>query len=372
MNGPSSAPASDGAPFLASPLPGADGPEELVAPPSTDAGAAEGRVAPALPGATAADDFVTPPLRARHVYLKPVTPSDYPFLQMLELAGELAPRWRHRGATPNPDQWAQTLWTGVLAQFMVVGVTTNKPIGRVVIYQPNFQDRYAYFAALRFEPNDRSPIMMLGISLFLRYVFTYWDFDKLYMEVPEYNLPQFASGLGRFFEIEGRLRGHFRVGGRSWDQLILALYRETAVKEGARLRLDRGQRSVITPETTVDGSVPSATSIVPDPSAASPVPDPNANTVTWEEFLAEVASIADVDAADVHPDTRVLEDLALDSLALAELGVVLVDRYDTWSLSRELETRSWENVTVRDLYDEYLTGAPPSTPGTARSSTPTR
>lgn len=363
MNGPSSAPASDGASFLTSALPAADGPEGLVAPPLTGVGASEGLVGSSQPGADAPDDFVTPPLRARHVYLKPVTPSDYPFLQMIELAGELAPRWRHRGATPNPDQWAQTLWTGVLAQFMVVGVTTNKPIGRVVIYQPNFQDRYAYFAALRFEPSDRSPIMMLGISLFLRYVFTYWDFDKLYMEVPEYNLPQFASGLGRFFEIEGRLRGHFRVGGRSWDQLILALYRETAAKEGARLRLDRAQRSVITPEPAVAGPVASSTSAVPDSTS---------KTVKWEQFLVEVASIAEVAASDIQPDTRVLEDLALDSLALAELGVVLVDKYDTWSLSRELETRSWDNVTVRDLYDEYLTGAPPPTAGTARSNTPTK
>jgi acyl carrier protein len=246
---------------------------------------------------------------------------------------------------------------------MVVGVTTNKPIGRVVIYQPNFQDRYAYFAALRFEPSDRSPVMMLGISLFLRYVFTYWDFDKLYMEVPEYNLPQFASGLGRFFEIEGRLRGHFRVGGRSWDQLILALYRDTVAREGARLRLDRGQRSVIAPERSDAGPVTGVTS------AAT---DSKSNTVTWEEFVVEVAGIADVPAADVQSDSRILEDLALDSLALAELGVVLVDRYDTWSLSRELETRSWENVTVRDLYNEYLTGAPSPSSGTGRSTTPTQ
>jgi acyl carrier protein len=246
----------------------------------------------------------------------------------------------------------------VLVQFMVVGVTTNKPIGRVVIYQPNFQDRYAYFAAMRFDPSERSPTMILGISLFLRYVFSYWDFDKLYMEVPEYNLPQFASGLGQFFEIEGRLRGHFRVGGRSWDQLILAMYRDTVAKQGARLRLDRGQRSAVTPEPAADAS------------AASAAPDRNWNTVKWEQFVAEVASIAEVPVTDIQPETSVIEDLALDSLALAELGVVLVDKYDTWSLSRDLETRSWENVTVRDLYDEYLTGAPPSAPGPARPSTP--
>jgi acyl carrier protein len=294
-------------------------------------------------------EFVTPPLRARHVFLKPVTPGDYPFLQVLETAGELAPRWQHRGITPSPDQWAQTLWSGVLVQFIVVGVETNKPVGRVVIYQPNFQDRYAYFAAMRFQPNDRSPLMVLGISLFLRYVFTYWDFEKLYMEVPEYNFAQFGSGLGRFFEIEARLRGHLKMGDRSWDQLIVALYRDAAEMHGSRLRLDRGQRSFIGTEPASMAAVVETASVVPETKWAP---------IGWEEFVAEVAAIAQVSASDVREDTRVLEDLALDSLALAELGVVLVDKYDSFSLSRDLETRSWVHRTVRSLYDEYLTSAP--------------
>jgi hypothetical protein len=214
-----------------------------VGAPPADAGA-ELNGSTAEPGSK---DLDAPPLRARHVYLQPITPADYQSLQMLELTGELASRWRHRGVTPSPDQWVQTLWAGVLAQFLVVGVASNKPIGRVVVYSPNFQDRYAYFAAMAFQPRERSPLMMLGTALFLRYVFRNWEFEKLYMEVPEYNLDQFASGLGRFFEIEGRLRGHLRMGGRAWDQLILALYRDTAVRHGARLTLDRGQRTVIEP-----------------------------------------------------------------------------------------------------------------------------
>jgi acyl carrier protein len=272
------------------------------------------------------DEFVAPSLRSRHVYLKPITPGDYPLLQILETVGDAAPRWRHRGVTPSPDQWAQTLWAGVLVQFMVVGAQTNKPIGRVVIYQPNFQDRHAYFAAMRFDPADRSPLMVLGISVFLEYVFGHWEFEKLYMEVPEYNLDQFASGLGRLLEIEARLRGHLKLGGRSWDQLVLALYRGSAEHAGL-LRTD-GETE---PESTEAD-------------------------VSWEQFVAELAAIAQVCETEIQPDSRVLEDLALDSLALAELGVVLVDKYGTWSSSNHLEARRWDNVTVRELYDDYLGG----------------
>jgi acyl carrier protein len=283
-------------------------------------------------------EFVTPRIRGRHVYLKPIDPSDYPLLQMLETVGDPAPRWRHRGVTPSPDQWAQVLWAGVLVQFMVVGVQSNKPIGRVLIYQPNFQDGHAYFAAMRFDTRDRSPLMVLGVSLFLEYVFGYWPFDKLYMEVPEYNLDQFASGLGRFFQIEGRLRGHFRMGGRTWDQLILAMYRADAAAHAERL----------------------LASDIAEPAAAP-------ETISWEQFVAEVAEIAQVAEEQVEPGARVLEDLALDSLALAELGVVLVDKYQAPSPRDDLETRRWDNVTVRQLYDEYLRAGPTTPPDDGRS-----
>lgn len=283
-----------------------------------------------------------PPLRARHVYLRPITPSDYPFLQMLETVGDLAPRWRHRGVTHSPEQWVGTLWSDVLAQFMVVTTSTNKPIGRVLVYHPNFQDRNAYFAAMRFDLTDRSPLMMYGIALFLRYVFTNWDLEKLYMEVPEYNYEQFASGYQRFFEIEGRMRGHLRTGARSWDQLILAIYRQQADRESARVRLDFAARSALSTDRA-PGTQPW-------------------QTISWETFVGEAAVIAGVAPETITRETRVLEDLALDSLALAELGVVLVDRYDVYSLSRDLETRAWDNVKLRDLFDEYLTGAPVSRP----------
>lgn len=286
---------------------------------------------------SAGDELPVPPLRARHVYLRPIGPGDYPFLQALETIGELAPRWRHRGITLSPEQFAGALWADVLAQFMVVSAGSNTPVGRVVLYHPNFQDRYAYFAAMRFKPSERSPLMVYGIALFLRYTFMNWEFEKLYMEVPEYNYDQFASGLGRFFEIEGRFKGHLRTGTRAWDQLILAVYREAAIRYGDRLRLDLGERTAFQDGATENGA-------------------PGWQAVTWEDFVKEVAAIAEVPDGEITAETRVLEDLALDSLALAELGVVLVDKYDTHSLSRDLETRLWDNVTVRSLYEEYLTG----------------
>ncbi len=186
-------------------------------------------------GQQTAKSFVPPPLEGRHVRLRPVTPRDYELLQALELNTDLAVRWRFRGSTPSPEQWAQTLWRGVIAQYLVLSPRQQRPVGIVLAYNANFQDQYAYIAAARFETQKRSPVLMLGFGLFIHYVFTCWNFRKLYLESSDYNYQQFASGVGRYFEVEARLRDHSFFGGRYWDQLTLAMYRHTWMELGERL-----------------------------------------------------------------------------------------------------------------------------------------
>jgi RimJ/RimL family protein N-acetyltransferase len=169
------------------------------------------------------------------VYLRTLTPKDYPHLQFAETSTELAPRWRFRGSTPSPEQWAQATLPNVLAQFLVVERHGDKPIGTVAVFDQNFQDGHAHLAVGRLKPEERTPTMMFGLVLFLRYVFTCWNLRKLYMEVLEYNYDQFASGAGKWFEIEGRLREHSFYGGRYWDKLILTMSRETFRERAAAI-----------------------------------------------------------------------------------------------------------------------------------------
>lgn len=182
-----------------------------------------------------------PSVEGRHVVLRPLSPNDYSMLQMLETEGELAGRWRFRGQTPSPEQWLGTLWNGVLAQFLVVSKRENVPVGLVLAYRASFQDGHAYIAALKFDPASRSPHMMLGMALFVDYVFGWWDFTKLAMEVPAFNMPQFAAGAGRYFEIEGRLRDHYACADRKWDLFVLAIHRDNWLQSSGRaLKVARG------------------------------------------------------------------------------------------------------------------------------------
>jgi hypothetical protein len=179
--------------------------------------------------------FRVPPLHGRHVFLRQIQPEDYRLIRAADGGGDLAVRWRFRGSSSSPEQWAQSLWRGVLVQYLVVGLHDPTPLGLVAVYNANFQDGYAYLAAERFGARRATPLMVFGLALFIDYVFACWDFHKLYLEVAEYNVGQFQSGIGRLFTEEARLGGHIWYGERRWDQLILALYRDTWRQEGSRL-----------------------------------------------------------------------------------------------------------------------------------------
>src|SRR5262249_7435820 len=151
-------------------------------------------------------------LVGKNVGLRPIMPSDYALLQMLETNGEVGARWRFRGQTMSPEQWSATLWQGVLAQFLVFAHGQELPIGMVKAYRASFQDRTAYIGGLRFDVGEESALMMRGFALFIEYVFRCFDFRKLYLESPSYNVGQFASGIGRYFEVEGQYKDHFEYG----------------------------------------------------------------------------------------------------------------------------------------------------------------
>jgi hypothetical protein len=179
--------------------------------------------------------FRVPPLQGRNVHLRPLSVGDYDRLRLIETTGELGIRWRFRGSTPSPEEWARSIGSSALAQFLVVRNSDDAPIGLVLCYGARFQDQHASLGAASFSGETPSPLMVLGVALFVEYVFTCWSFQKLYLKVPEYNLHQFKSGIGRFFELEGRLRRHLYYGGRFWDQCVLALYREVWNRHSSKM-----------------------------------------------------------------------------------------------------------------------------------------
>ncbi|WP_322778654.1 GNAT family N-acetyltransferase [Frankia sp. Cas4] len=177
------------------------------------------------PGPVTRAGVRSPRLHNGRFALRPVTPEYLPFLYELAISEEVGFRWRFRGAVPNQETFQAGLWQGVLAQFVVVLPATGEPIGLVVAYNADTTRGIAYLAAVFTPDYLLTGLPASAVELFVRYLFQVWNLRKLYMEVPEFNYELIASGEGRRFDVEGRLRDFNYYDGRFWDEYLLALCR---------------------------------------------------------------------------------------------------------------------------------------------------
>jgi RimJ/RimL family protein N-acetyltransferase len=178
------------------------------------------------PAPDAADPGSASPLLTTPTYrLQPIDPPSMGFLYSLAVSSEVGYRWRFRGSVPNYETFEASFWQGTLCQFVAYDRASDQPCGHLVCYNPEMTHGYATVAAV-FTPGHvgtGGPLQCVGA--FVSYIFTVWPMRKLYLEVPSFNVGQFAAGAGRLFSDEGRLVEHDYYAGRYWDRHILAVYR---------------------------------------------------------------------------------------------------------------------------------------------------
>lgn len=165
-------------------------------------------------------------LHGKRVVLRPVEPADYSFVLHLSTNPRITYRWRTRGTTPSPPEFQVMLWRGVLCQFLIVRPENGEPLGLISAYNADFRNQTVYLAILMRDHQGGALWTFDAIALFLNYVFSNWNFRKIYAETSELSSWTFASGAGRYFEVEGTLREHEYYGGRYWDTYVLAFWRD--------------------------------------------------------------------------------------------------------------------------------------------------
>jgi len=74
--------------------------------------------------------------------------------------------------------------------------------------------------------------------------------------------------------------------------------------------------------------------------------------IQWEDLAVEIAAIGRLPVERVVPEAGLIDDLGYDSLAVAELIVLLTEEYEITTLPGDLETRDWSKVTVGQLREE--------------------
>lgn len=184
------------------------------------------------------------PLIGRKVALRPIVPSDYDFLYQIATSPDVLVGWRHRGAAPPPEQYAQVLWQGVLAQFLAVRKDDGKPIGAVSAYNADLRNQCVSLAVLIAPEFERRGWAMEAGFIFIDYLFKVWNFRKIYLESLEFNVRSFWSGVDKLFRVEGCLRDHEYHDGKYWHLYFLAIYREEWAQAAPRVL----PASVVSPE----------------------------------------------------------------------------------------------------------------------------
>lgn len=114
---------------------------------------------------------------------------------------------------------------------MVEQVNPIGPVGAIVGYDADRVSGHCKIAMLRlgddYVASTSSGLMIDGFFAFGQYLFDHFNFRKLYIEVPEYNMSLFSEGIDNFMAEEGRFKDHYNFGDRWWDCFVLAIYRTT-------------------------------------------------------------------------------------------------------------------------------------------------
>lgn len=209
------------------------------------------------------EDAVEACLVGRWTTCRPLRPEDLPFAYRTLTEGTAAWRLRYRGRSPSFEEFAAQAWEDVLAQWVVVSTATGAPRGLVVVASPNFLDGHAYVSVVASRDARGTGLLLEAAGRCIDYTFLCWPLRKLCADVLDLNLAQFASGMGRWFEVEGQRRSHVYAAGQYRDVYHLAIMRDTWV------------RARSTPE---DQPVRNTVRSVPPPSGRSaPVPVFTAN-----------------------------------------------------------------------------------------------
>ena len=118
----------------------------------------------------------------------------------------------------------ESLWSGVLCQFVVEDTRRGLTRGTTVAYNADLNHGHCTVGVAMTADTLGTGLAVEAFLLLARHLFAVYRLRKLYMEVPEYNLRPLEGAIAPVLVEEGRLREHTYYGGQFWDRLYLAAY----------------------------------------------------------------------------------------------------------------------------------------------------
>ena len=165
--------------------------------------------------------------------LVPLMPEHYRDLYDVALEPEVARRWEPSSYGGSFEGWMHRLTDGVLCQYGVKLRRSNRQVdGLVRCYGANFRHGTAQVSVFMSTRTHTTGVGLEALALLIDFIFERYPLRKLYAETIEYNFAQFAGGVGKYFEIEGHMKGHEIHDGVPWDNYLLAITRELWMANG--------------------------------------------------------------------------------------------------------------------------------------------
>lgn len=175
---------------------------------------------------TAASTALGPITSSRRVRLRSITPEDYDWLYKVAVGSPSSWRWRHRGSTPNPEGFVNSMWADALLLLLAERRSDGAPIGYLSATRADFRNGHCYMSAFSVDAFQRTLFAAEAGALFMTHLLSLFPFRKIYFEIPEFNADQMGHSLDLVGEIEGRLRDYEYFDGRHWDTLIVSVSRQ--------------------------------------------------------------------------------------------------------------------------------------------------
>jgi RimJ/RimL family protein N-acetyltransferase len=174
-------------------------------------------------------------LRGRHARLIALMPEHYRALYDVTLEPQVSSRWEPSAQGGSFEAWARRLSEVAFCQYGIQVANSPRAVdGLARCYGANFRHGTAQVAVFTSARTHCTGAGLEAAALLVDFLFRKFPFRKLYAETLEFNLQQFSTGVGRFFEVEGVLRAHEIHDGQAWDNYVLGISREFWMEHGAR------------------------------------------------------------------------------------------------------------------------------------------
>ncbi len=173
-------------------------------------------------------------LQNEHIRLRPLLKSDYETI--FEWHSDLRSLhlwWDDREILPYEafvEDFQRRLRRHIDTLFLIENKETKALIGMVYSYNTSLIDKYTYLCIYLIPEATQQGIGAVAGQMFGNYLYAQYGFRKVYAEVMAFNSPSLKICQRNGFTEEARLKEHRWFNGKYWDQIILSIQLEEAIK----------------------------------------------------------------------------------------------------------------------------------------------